>query len=51
MLINKVIDKMQNHYGSAIRRNKGKLDQIHDAIQAILKHMAHGEENSLEEHL
>ena len=48
-LTDKVIDKMQNHYGSAIRGNKGKLDQMHDAIQAILKHMVKEEGKSLEE--
>ena len=40
---------MQNHFGSAIRSNKGKLNQMHDAIQAILKHMVQKEAKSLEE--
>ena len=48
-LTDKVIDKMQNHYGSAIWSNKGKLIQMHDAIQAILKHMVQEEGKSLEE--
>ena len=48
-LTDKAIDKMQNNYGSAIRKNKGKLDQMHDSVQAILKHMVQEEGKSLEE--
>ena len=48
-LTDKIIDKMQNHYGSAIRNNKGKLESMHDSIQSILKHMVEEEGKFLEE--
>ena len=40
---------MQNHYGSAIWSSKRKLDQMHDAMQAILKLILQDEGKSLEE--
>ena len=38
-LTDKVIDKMQNYYGKAIRENKGDLKGMQTSISAILNHM------------
>jgi len=35
----KVIDKTHNHYGNAIRRNPGNIDQMKNDIWAIYHHM------------
>ena len=38
-LTDKVIDKMQNYYGKAIRGNKGDLNGMKESIKAIQYHM------------
>ena len=38
-LTDKFIDKMQNHYGEAIRSNCGNLEKMVNSIWAIFKHM------------
>lgn len=38
-LADKVIDKMRNYYGNAIRQNKGNLQGMKDSIKAIKHHM------------
>ena len=40
---------MQNHYGTAIRSNKGKLHEMCNSVQAILKHKVKEDSKSLEE--
>lgn len=42
-LTDKVIDKMQNYYGKAIRENKGDLKGMQTSISAILNHMVKSE--------
>lgn len=48
-LTDKAIDSMQNYYGNAIRRNKGDLAAMKDAIKAIYKHMIRDDTSSLED--
>lgn len=38
-LIDKVVDKIQNYYGKAIRENPGNLERIKKSINAIKSHM------------
>ena len=38
-LTDKVIDRMQNFYGKAIRENKGDLEGMQTTIKAIQNHM------------
>ena len=47
-LTDKVIDKMQNYYGKAIRDNKGDLEGMKRSISAIFKHMIRDESLPLE---
>lgn len=42
-LTDKVIDKMQNYYGKAIRGNKENLEGMKSSIKAIQHHMIKGE--------
>ena len=44
-LTDKVIDKLQNYYGIAIRSNPGNLDAMKKAILAILFYCASSEDN------
>ena len=48
-LTDKVIDKMQNYYGKAIRGNKGDLEGMKKSINAIQHHMIKSDEKSLED--
>ena len=48
-LTDKVIDKMQNYYGKAIRENKGDLKGMQTSISAILNHMVKSEKVSLKQ--
>ena len=48
-LTDKVIDKMQNLYGKAIRENKGDLKGMQTSISAILNHMVKSEKLPLEQ--
>ena len=47
-LTDKVIDRMQNYYGSAIRNSTGNKDAMKKAIWAIYNHMIRNEKESLE---
>ena len=47
-LTDKVIDKIQNHYGNAIRRNGGDLKQMKNDIWAIYYHMIRDDDQDLE---
>ena len=46
-LTDKVMDKMQNYYGKAIRENKGNLKGMQKSISAIKNHMIKSEKLSL----
>ena len=46
-LTDKVIDQMQNHYGKAIRGNKGNLQGMKQSIKAIQCHMIRNSKLSL----
>ena len=48
-LTDKVIDSIQNYYGLAIRKNKGDLQGMKNAVNAILNHLVKDEKLSLEE--
>ncbi len=48
-LTDKTIDSIQNYYGTAIRRNKGNLEGMRNAILAIYNHMIIDEEAELKE--
>ena len=48
-LTDKVVDKMQNYYGKAIRGNKGDLEGMKKSINAIQHHMIKSDKKSLEE--
>ena len=48
-LTDKVIDKMQNYYGKAIRGNKGNLEGMKLRIKAIQHHMVKSGKLSLEQ--
>ena len=48
-LTDKVIDKMQNYYGKAIRGNKGNLEGMKSSIKAIQHHMVKSRKLSLEQ--
>lgn len=48
-LTDKVIDKMQNYYGKAIRGNKGNLERMKTSIKAIQHHMIKNDKLTLEE--
>lgn len=48
-LTDKVIAKMQNYYGKAIRENKGDLEGMKKSIKAIQHHMVKNDKKSLEE--
>ena len=48
-LTDKVIDSIQNYYGLAIRKNKGDLQGMKNAVTAILNHLVKDEKLSLEE--
>ena len=47
-LSDKLIDKMQNYYGNAIRHNKGDLKSMKNSIKAIQHHMIINESLPLE---
>lgn len=47
-LTDKVIDKIQNYYGNAIRRNAGDLKQMKNDIWAIYHHMIRDDSQKLE---
>ena len=46
-LTDKVIDKMQNYYGKAIRGNKGNLEGMKTSIKAIQHHMVKNDKLTL----
>ena len=46
-MTDKVIDKMQNYYGKAIRGNKGDLEGMKKSIKAIQHHMIKNDKESL----
>ena len=48
-LTDKVVDKMQNYYGKAIRGNKGNLEGVKTSIKAIQHHMVKNDKISLEQ--
>ena len=48
-LTDKIIDKMQNYYGQAIRNNIGDLEGMKKSISAIFKHMIRKDNETLEE--
>ena len=48
-LVDKLIDKIQNYYGEAIRNNANDLDGMVNAIWAIYKHIIVDDSQSLEE--
>ena len=48
-LTDRICDKMQNHYGSAIRNNSNDKDGMHNAIWAIFKHMIRSDGESLKQ--
>ena len=48
-LTDKVVDKTQIHYGSAIRHNKGKVESMRESVQAILKHMVQESEKTMDD--
>ena len=43
----KLINKLQNYYGLAIRSNKGNLQEMEKAVNASLKHCALLAQNSM----
>ena len=45
----KIIDKMQNFYGQAIRNNVGEIEQMRNDIWAIFNHMIKDDEKTLAE--
>ena len=47
-LTDKMINKMQNYYGKAIRNNTGDLQGMKDSIMAIKQHMIVNEQIPLE---
>ena len=47
-LTDKIIDKMQNYYGKAIRGNKGNLEGMKSSIKAIQHHMIRNENLTLD---
>jgi hypothetical protein len=48
-LTDKVIDKMQNYYGKAIRGNKGNLEGMKESIKVIQHHMVKNGKHPLKE--
>ena len=46
-LTDKVIDRMQNYYGKAIRENKGNLQGMQNSIKAIQCHMIRNNKQTL----
>ena len=48
-LTDKIIDKMQNHFEEAIRKNSGNLEAMRRAVWAVLKHMVRNDTETLEE--
>ena len=48
-LTDKICDKMQNHYGTAIRSHSNDPDGMYESIWAIFKHMIKCDSESLEE--
>lgn len=48
-LTDKIIDKIQNYYGEAIRNNSGNLEGMKASIWAIFKHMIRDEHKTLDE--
>ena len=49
-LTDKIIDKMQNYYGIAIRSNVGNLESMKKAILATLFHCASSKDNNYHNH-
>ena len=49
-LIDKIIDKMQNYYGKAIRENKEDSKGMQESISAILNHMVKNEKLHKKQH-
>ena len=47
-LTDKIIDKMQNHFGEAIRKNSGHLEAMRQDVWAVLKHMVRNVTETLE---
>ena len=47
-LTDKVVDKIQNYYGEAIRENPGNLEGMKQSINAIKSHMIENDNLSLE---
>ena len=47
-LTDKIIDKIQNFYGQAIRNNSGDKESMENDIWAIYMHMIHDDESSME---
>ena len=48
-LTDKVVDKIQNYYGEAIKNNAGNLASMKSAISAIFQHMIRNDNKSLDE--
>ena len=48
-LTDKIIDRMQNYYGNAIRGNKGNVEGMKTSIKAIQHHMIKNESSTLDE--
>ena len=49
-LTDKIIDRLQNYYGMAIRSNVGDLDMMKKAIFAVLFHVCSSENNNYHVH-
>ena len=45
-LTDRMIDKLQNYYGIAIRTNKGELKKMQEAVFAVLFHCASNKDNN-----
>ena len=49
-LTDKMIDRLQNYYGIAVRSNKGNLEAMKKAIYAVIFHVASSKENLWHDH-
>ena len=48
-LADKTIDKMQNHFGEAVRKNSGNLEAMRQDVWAVLKHMVQNDTETLKQ--
>ena len=48
-LTNETIDRMQSHFGEAIYKNSGNIENVKKDIKTVLHHMVQNEKMSLEE--